>query len=69
MLETVFARENIVHFGAALYLIGFLFREQIVLRAFVIAGDLVYISYFYFAPKCRSGVAFSGAQSSHSSMA
>jgi len=51
MAETLLAKENIVHIGAALYLVGFLFRDQILLRAFVIAGDLVYISYFYFAPQ------------------
>jgi CRP-like cAMP-binding protein len=51
MIETLFAKENIVHLAAALYLVGFLFRDQILLRAFVIAGDLVYISYFYFAPE------------------
>ena len=50
MVEVLFAKENIVHVGATLYLVGFLFRDQIMLRAFVIAGDLVYISYFYFAP-------------------
>jgi CRP-like cAMP-binding protein len=50
MIEALLAKENIVHIGAALYLVGFLFRDQILLRAFVIAGDLVYISYFYFAP-------------------
>lgn len=44
------AYENIVHVGAALYCAGFLFRNQVTLRAFVIAGDLVYIGYFYFAP-------------------
>ena len=51
MVEALFVKENIVHLGAALYLVGFLFRDQILLRALVIAGDLVYISYFYFAPE------------------
>ena len=51
MFEGLFVKENIVHFGAALYLVGFLFRDQILLRTLVIAGDLVYISYFYFAPQ------------------
>ena len=50
MIEALFTKENIVHAGATLYLVGFLFRDQIMLRTFVIAGDLVYISYFYFAP-------------------
>ena len=51
MIEGLLAKENIVHLGAALYLVGFLFRDQVLLRAFIIAGDLIYISYFYFAPE------------------
>jgi hypothetical protein len=50
MFEMLFAKENVVHLGAALYLAGFMFRDQIALRAFVIAGDFVYILYFYLAP-------------------
>ncbi len=50
VFEILFAKENVVHLGAVLYLAGFLFRDQILLRTFVIAGDVVYILYFYFAP-------------------
>jgi hypothetical protein len=50
VIEGLFVRENIVHIGAALYLAGFLFRDQIMLRGLIIAGDLVYISYFLLAP-------------------
>jgi hypothetical protein len=50
MFESLFASENIVHAGALLYLAGFLFRNQLVLRGLIIAGDCVYILYFYFAP-------------------
>jgi hypothetical protein len=50
MFDGFLAYGNIVHLGAALYCAGFLFRNQVTLRAFVIAGDLVYIGYFYFAP-------------------
>jgi CRP-like cAMP-binding protein len=41
---------NIVHAAAALQLIGFLFRDQIILRAFIIFGSLVYILYYLLAP-------------------
>jgi hypothetical protein len=51
MFEAVLQKENIVHVGAILYLVGFLFRDQILLRAFVVAGDLVYILYFLLAPE------------------
>jgi hypothetical protein len=62
MFEALFAKENIVHLGAALYLIGFLFRDQIMLRSFIIAGDVVYISYFYLAPEVPlwGGIFWSG---------
>ena len=50
MIDGLFARENIVHVGALLYLAGFLFRNQLILRGLIIAGDFVYILYFYFAP-------------------
>jgi hypothetical protein len=50
MLATLLAKENIVHIGALLYFAGFLFSDQLVLRAFVIAGDLVYMAYFLAAP-------------------
>ena len=50
MLDHIFVSENIVHVGALLYLAGFLFRDQLILRGLIIAGDFVYIAYFYFAP-------------------
>jgi hypothetical protein len=51
MLDHLLVSENIVHVGALLYLAGFLFRNQLILRALIIAGDFVYILYFYFAPE------------------
>jgi CRP-like cAMP-binding protein len=50
MLDDLLARENIVHIGAFLYLAGFLCRSQLMLRGFIVAGDIVYILYFYLAP-------------------
>jgi hypothetical protein len=50
MADGIFVTDNIVHVGAALYLAGFLFRDQIMLRGLIIAGDLVYIAYFFLAP-------------------
>lgn len=51
MIESLLVSENIVHAGALLYLMAFLFRDQVVLRSLIIAGDFVYILYFYFAPE------------------
>ena len=50
MLEGLWDKDNIVHIGAAFYLAGFLFRDQLMLRALIIAGDVVYILYFLLAP-------------------
>jgi len=49
-LESLLTKDGIVHIAALLYLAGFLFRNQILLRGLIIAGDLVYIAYFFFAP-------------------
>lgn len=50
MFEQILVSESIVHVGAVLYLAGFLFRNQIMLRSFIIAGDFFYILYYFFAP-------------------
>jgi hypothetical protein len=50
MIEQFLVSESIVHIGAVLYLAGFLFRNQIMLRGFIIAGDFFYILYYLFAP-------------------
>ena len=50
VFEQLLDSRSIVHVGALLYLLGFLFRDQLVLRGLIILGDLVYILYFYFAP-------------------
>lgn len=40
---------GLVHVGAVLYLVCFLFRNQILLRGFAIAGDVVYMIYYFVA--------------------
>jgi hypothetical protein len=50
MPETILTTENFVHAAAALQLIGFLFRDQIILRGFIIGGSIVYILYYMLAP-------------------
>lgn len=51
MFDKLLISDNIVHVGALLYLAGFLFRNQLVLRGLIIVGDIVYVLYFYFAPE------------------
>lgn len=41
---------HLIHVGAVLYLICFLFRDQIALRTFAITGDFAYTAYYYAAP-------------------
>lgn len=47
MFETKFLFENMVHLGAVLYLICFLFRDQVILRSFAIAGDFAYTAFYF----------------------
>jgi hypothetical protein len=39
--------QELIHIGAILYLVCFLFRNQILLRCFAVAGDLAYTAYYY----------------------
>jgi hypothetical protein len=45
--EERFLFENMVHLGAVLYLICFLFRNQVALRSFAIAGDFAYTAFYF----------------------
>jgi Cyclic nucleotide-binding domain len=38
---------HLIHVGAVLYLICFLFRDQIALRIFAVAGDVAYMVYYF----------------------
>ena len=51
IFEQLFVSKNIVHVAALLFLLGFLSRDQFILRGLVLLGDLLYILYFYFAPE------------------
>ena len=39
--------QSLIHIGAILYLVCFLFRNQILLRCFAVAGDIAYTTYYY----------------------
>jgi CRP-like cAMP-binding protein len=47
----LFVSQNLVHVAALLFLLGFLSRDQFILRGLVLLGDLFYLLYFYFAPE------------------
>jgi hypothetical protein len=40
---------HLIHLGAILYLICFLFRDQILLRSFAILGDFAYMAFYFTA--------------------
>jgi Cyclic nucleotide-binding domain len=40
---------HLIHLGALLYLICFLFRDQVLLRTFAILGDLAYTAFYFTA--------------------
>jgi len=46
MITTKEILQNFVHLGALLYFVGFLFRNQILLRSFAMAADLSYLIYY-----------------------
>jgi len=47
MLDDILHKENIIHIAAGIFLAGFLFRDQIMLRSLVIVGNFVYVAYYY----------------------
>lgn len=47
MLDELYDKQNIIHIAAAIFLSGFLFRDQIMLRSLVIVGNCVYVVYYY----------------------
>ena len=51
VIADLFVSKNIVHVAALLFLLGFLSRDQFILRGLVLLGDLLYVLYFYFAPE------------------
>ena len=47
MADILNDKENLIHIAAAIFLCGFLFRDQIMLRSLVIVGNCVYVLYYY----------------------
>jgi hypothetical protein len=47
MFSIEFFLQNLIHLGAMLYLVCFLFRNQILLRFFAILGDLAYTGFYW----------------------
>lgn len=49
MLASIFTADNLVHLAAIFTLVCYLFRDQIKLRSFAVAGDLLLAAYYFFA--------------------
>ncbi len=49
MFTWEFLLQNLIHIGAILYLICFLFRDQLMLRIFAVLGDLAYTAFYFVA--------------------
>lgn len=47
MLTWEWIMQNLIHVGALLYLVCFLFRDQVLLRLFAIFGDLAYFAFYW----------------------
>ncbi|MEL6751570.1 MAG: cyclic nucleotide-binding domain-containing protein [Pseudomonadota bacterium] len=52
-MNTLFAQQSdwFVHAAAGLYVVAFLIRDQMWLRAIVLVGTIFYIGYYYLAPE------------------
>lgn len=50
MLGDVYAALSLVHLAAATQVVGFLVRDQIVLRIMILLGTCLYIAYYYIEP-------------------
>ena len=50
MFGEVFAALSLVHLAAATQIVGFLVRDQIVLRIMILIGTCLYIAYYYVEP-------------------
>ncbi|MEO0329179.1 MAG: cyclic nucleotide-binding domain-containing protein [Pseudomonadota bacterium] len=48
--ESIFSAALLIHFGALLYIIGFLVRDELILRLLVLGGTILYIFYYLLFP-------------------
>ena len=46
----LFSAANLVFLAMAFYVVGFVFKDQIVLRLLILGGTAIYIAYYYLAP-------------------
>lgn len=51
MSESVLSAAILIHLGAMLYIIGFLVRDELVLRLLVLGGTFLYICYYFLFPE------------------
>lgn len=51
MLENIWSAISLVHIAAATQVVGFLVRDQLILRALILLGTILYIVYYYLEPE------------------
>ncbi|MEM7068039.1 MAG: cyclic nucleotide-binding domain-containing protein [Pseudomonadota bacterium] len=49
-MESILSPAVLIHLGALLYILGFLVRDELLLRLLVLGGTLLYILYYFFFP-------------------
>ena len=50
MLENIFSISILLNLGALLYFIGFLVRDELILRMLIFAGTILYLTYYFLFP-------------------
>jgi hypothetical protein len=51
MSETMISAAILIHIGAVFYIVGFLVRDELLLRILILAGTFLYISYYFLFPE------------------
>ena len=51
MVEAIWGGQSLVYLAAGVQTIGFLIRDQLLLRALILVGTILYIVYYYIAPE------------------
>lgn len=50
MTETIFSISILLNLAGVFYFIGFLVRDELILRALILTGTLLYLTYYFFFP-------------------
>ncbi len=51
MLEQIFSISMLINIAALLYFIGFMVRDELILRLLILAGTILYLIYYFYFPE------------------